>query len=248
MDTAALKLVDFSRRTTGMGRRTAQAGLPYGLGTQGVHEVCPHTYNDMAAALGFALAAGQSAHRHGALVWISHDARLRDQGRLSPRGLQALGLSPSGLLEVRARKTKEALWAAEEAVASGAAGLVLAEVPGADFTATRRLSLACEARGTPLILLMDHAREGASAAQGRWRVAAAPSAPNRWHNRAPGATRWQVTLERSRIAPEAVSQSFLMEFEHETARLHLVSGPGARPLSPQRPQAAGPTHLLRSTG
>ena len=221
----------------GAARRTADA-FPFGLGRQGVHELAASAYRDYPALAGFALAALGQGPR-GALVWITPDLVARDQGRLSAGALHRLqpGLS---LLSIGVRRPEDALWAAEETVRSGAAGLVVAEVKTVDFTATRRLSLASQRHGVPLVLLLPQTCEGSTAAQARWRVAARPSAPNRFDPRAPGHTRWQAVLERCRSAPESVGRVFDVEFNDETLSLSLVSGLAARPAATHPPRRDAP--------
>ncbi|MEL6258847.1 MAG: hypothetical protein AAFQ67_07310 [Pseudomonadota bacterium] len=194
-----------------------------------MHEVAEAAYGDAPVCAGFALSVLQG--RPGAVVWVVQDRSWRTHGAPCGAGLLAQGFDPGRLILVEARKTIDALWAAEEAVRSGAAGAVVAEVEDADFTQTRRLSLVAEATGTPLILLLPYGREGATAAQARWRVSARPSAPNRFDPRAPGASRWRAVLERSRAAPAQVGRIFDLEYDDETLSLRLVSELAAGPVA-----------------
>lgn len=217
----------------GAARRAADA-FPFGLGRRGVHELAASAYRDYPALAGFTLAAlGQGIS--GALVWITPDLVARDQGRVSAGAMHRLqpGLS---LLNIGVRRPEDALWAAEETIRSGAASLVVAEVKTVDFTATRRLSLASQRHGVPLVLLLPQTCEGSTAAQARWRVAAHPSAPNRFDPRALGHTRWQAVLERCRSAPESVGRAFDVEFNDETLSLSLVSGLATRPAETHPPR------------
>jgi len=249
MDRADLKLVDLSARFD-PGKH--QGVFPFGLGEAGVHEVCPAAYGDATPAAGFALAAGVSGKAAGgALVWVSCQGAAREHGQLSARGLLSLGVSPARLLEIRVRKPANALWALEEAMTCPAVGCVLAELGGADFTATRRLALASERHGTPAILLLPHGREGATAATARWRLQPRASAPNRHNPRGLGKPRWRAVLERSRIAPAAAGSAFDLEFDHETVCLHLVSRLATRQAAAQpeaRPADTGRGPPLRRAG
>ena len=239
MDRQALKLVDLSpTRQPLPGAETERTTFPFGLGEDGVHEIAPASYGDTLAALGFALAAG-ARRAEEAIVWVREDTLERDRGWPCGDGLRQLGLDPGRILFVSARKRLEALWAVEEAMKSSAAGLVLGEIAGADFTATRRLSLAYETHGTPAILCLPHGLEGASASSARWRVQAMPSAVNRFAPRQLGDLRWQATLERARKAPHAIGRSHGLEFNHETLCLDLVPGlaAGQTPPQPQRETA-----------
>ncbi|MEM1105915.1 MAG: hypothetical protein AAGH87_05955 [Pseudomonadota bacterium] len=233
MDRAALKLVDVSKLVRRPGK-AARAGFPHGLGREGVHEVCARAYGDGPAAAGFALAAGRQAWAGGALAWITRARDARLEGALSGRGLADLGAAPGRTLYIEAPKAVDVLWAVEEAVTASAVACVVAECDGLDFTASRRLTLASQARGVAIILLLPWGREGATAAHARWRVSAQPSAPNRLDPRGLGRPRWAAALERSRTAPEAVGETYVTEFDHETLSLHMAGQLAPR----QAPQIA----------
>jgi hypothetical protein len=66
--------------------------------------------------------------------------------------LAAAGVDVSRLLLVRGREDAETLWAAEQALQSGACQIVLAWAGRADGRRLRRLQLASESGQTPLIL------------------------------------------------------------------------------------------------
>lgn len=241
MDRQALKLVDVAAMAGGTATGTNHVHFPYQLGTLGVHEIAPETYGDGPAALGFALTAG-GGECNGALLWIREDRFVPDRGRPCGDGLRALGIDPGRLLTATARSSRDALWATEEAMKSGAVGLVLTELAGVDFTATRRLALASEAQASAAILCLPHTLEGATAAMTRWRVRAAPSAPNRLAPGQVGRLRWQARLERARNAPHAIGRSHGLEFNHETLSIDLVPGLAAGPAPP--PQETGTGDLL----
>lgn len=204
---------------------TARAAFPLGLGVHGVHELVAGTHGARAALAGFALAALEPS-RTGAGLWLCQNGIAHDHGRLYAPRLQAMrpGLA---WLSVQLRKPLEVLWAVEEGVRSGAVSLVVAEVEAADFTATRRLMLASGRHGVPVVLLLPHTHEGATAASARWRVWPRASAPNRGDRRAPGAPRWQAVLERSRAAPELNGRAFDLEYDDETLSLTVVAGMAA---------------------
>ncbi|MEM9739190.1 MAG: hypothetical protein AAF829_04915 [Pseudomonadota bacterium] len=251
MDRAALKLVDFSHLASGAESAPVGERFPYGLGRTGVHEVCARAYGDGPAATGFALAAGLAEAKTGAVAFISLIQKARDGGQLCARGLASLGARPERFFHIEARKPGEALWAVEEAVTSSAVACVVAECADLDFTASRRLALASQARGTPVILLLDHRRSGPTAAQGRWRIETRLSAPNRLNARGLGRARWDAQLERSRTAPEAIGRRHTLEFDDATLSLHLAGELAPRQASPRSPQtpAAYPIETgLRRTG
>ena len=125
-----------------------QARFPFGLGESGVHEVCERAHGDMAALTGFALTA---AHRpEGPVIWVRQSGLAYDHGCVMQAGLSQLRTPLRALLTVSAYKRSEALWVIEEAIRSGAASLVIAELDGADFTASRRLTLASSRHGVPV--------------------------------------------------------------------------------------------------
>ncbi|MFN3910521.1 ImuA family protein [Hyphomonas sp.] len=230
MDIATLK-------TKGLLRAVAAApaaapGFPFGLGASGLHEVAEAAYGDRAAMTGFILAATRPL-RAGAWLWISQTRFTGDQGQVPEAALRQMTGGAPQRLSVTVRTLADALWAVEEAVVSGAVSLVIAEVEAADFTATRRLTLASGRHGVPVILLMPQTREGATAAATRWRISPRPSAPNRYDPLAPGHPRWRALLERCRTAPNAAGAVFDLEWNDETLSLGVVSGLAAGPASPR---------------
>ncbi|MEM0985132.1 MAG: hypothetical protein AAGJ32_02700 [Pseudomonadota bacterium] len=246
MDWNALKLVDMAaalkgHEGAGSARQNQMLEFPYHMGTKGVHEIAPAEYGDGPAALGFALTSAV-APEDGACLWVREDRLERDRGQPCADGLRTLGIDPGRLMVITARKTADALWAIEEAMKSHAAGLVLAEISGLDFTASRRLALASETHGAAAVLVLPHTLEGASAATTRWRVSALPSAPNSLAPEQLGALRWQAVLERARNAPFAIGRSHGLEFNHETLSLDLVPGLAAGQTPP--PQTDTPADIL----
>lgn len=208
------------------------AAFPYGLGAQGLHEVVEGAYGDRVVATAFALTAFQPA-TSGALLWISQASTWRDMGRLAETALREMTRGKTYRLNLITQQASGALWAAEEGVISGAISHVIAEVDAADFTATRRLTLASGRHGVPVTLLLPHGREGATAAATRWRIAARASTPNPYDARAPGRARWGASLERCRIAPSAAGRTFDLEWNDETLSLSVVSGMVAGPAAPR---------------
>jgi protein ImuA len=230
MDMAALKAKGWIGAARGP--LPAAAAFPFGLGGIGLHEVAEATYGDFAAVTGFALAAALTAPEK-ATIWVREDGRAAAHGRVPAAALTAFRSARGPQLEVNVRRTSEALWAIEEAVVSGAAGLVIGEISTADFTATRRLALAAGRHGVAIILLLPWQVEGATAAAVRWRVQSAPSAPNRYDARGLGAPRWRAGLERCRPAPGLVGGAFDIEWNDETLSLSVVSVLAAGATAPQ---------------
>ena len=206
----------------------APAAFPLGLGQYGVHELCEDSFGDMAALTGFALAASRPCK--GMIVWVRQQALAHDHGHVLAAGMQALAPQTPPILNITTRKTTDTLWATEEAIRAQATGLVIAELQTADFTASRRLTLASSRHGVPLILLMPYTRQGSTASAARWRIASRPSAPNRYDPHAPGHTRWHAALERCRRAPHMTGHSFNLELDNETLSLRVVTGLAANPV------------------
>lgn len=131
-------------------------------------------------------------------------AWLAERGLPRPEALAALGLSPQRLLMVATRNGPEALWAAEEALRSGAAGLVIVAGCRPGFAATLRLDHAARAAAARVALLgVAGAGEaaGLSAARVRWRIAPVASRPDPWDARAPGRAAWTAEAVRRRDGP-----------------------------------------------
>lgn len=218
------------------------ASFPYGLGRQGLHEVAEAAYGDRAAATGFVLTAARAPHK-GVLLWITQASTVRDMGTLPEAALREMSGGGTRRLNIVTRQTSDALWAVEEAVVSGAVSHVIAEVDNADFTSTRRLTLASRRHGVPVTLLLPHYCEGATAASTRWRISPRPSAPNRYDPRAPGHPRWGAQLERCRTAPGMAGHGFDLEWNNETLSLGVVSRMAAGPSAPRQTSPYGnPAH------
>tara|TARA_R110000782_G_scaffold118346_2_gene208898 strand:+ start:5145 stop:5900 length:756 start_codon:yes stop_codon:yes gene_type:complete len=241
MDLATLKAKGIVRAQTA--RPPVRAVFPFGLAQAGVHELAETRFGDMPALTGFALAAraeGRNANRAGTLLWVTQAGLGLEHGRVPDSALRAFSAHHTPRLVVHPGKLADVLWTIEEAIASSAVSLVVAEISDADFTATRRLALASGRHGVPVVLLMPYGREGATAAEARWRIAPKPSAPNRYDSRAPGAPRWHAILERSRTAPHLAGHSFDLEWNDETLSLTVVSGLAAGQVAPPAPPRRGP--------
>lgn len=218
------------------------ASFPYGLGRHGLHEVAEAAYGDRAAATGFILTAARGLHK-SVLLWISQANTTRDMGALPESALREMSGDGIRRLNIVTRQTSDALWAVEEAIVSGAVSHVIAEISGADFTSTRRLTLASRRHGVPVTLLLPHHCEGATAASTRWRISPRPSAANRYDPRAPGHPRWRAQLERCRTAPAMAGHVFDLEWNNETLSLGLVPGMAAGPSAPRQTSPYGsPSH------
>lgn len=147
-----------------------------------------------------AFAAAIAGGLAGPVLWLI-EARLREM--LCPQGLAA-HFDPARLILVRPMGHLTLLQVMEEALRSGAAPLVVAELgQAADLTQSRRLQLAAGAGGGIGLCLVPESGLGTNAAESRWHAAPLPAptpgtAPGqRWtllksKRGRPGA--WEVTL------------------------------------------------------
>lgn len=162
-----------------------------------VHELCGPSR--------IRLAAGVMARTTGPVVWIRPAWAAE---RLNAAGLQPLA-NPARLILATAARDEGLLWAAEEALRSGAAPLVVVELTAAPgLTPVRRLHLAAEAGAeaagrdgatAPLGLILLPGEGGAPGVESRWHLAPAPSPALLWSD----ATGWTLTRLRARLAPPA---------------------------------------------
>jgi protein ImuA len=115
-----------------------------------------------------------------AVVWIADDLTLAEHGTPYGPGLDAAGLAPERLITIAAARSRDVLWAMEEALRCRAIGLVIGELRAREIdpVATRRLSLAAAAGNTLGLLLRPAPGEETSAAATRWIIAATPSLPS----------------------------------------------------------------------
>lgn len=168
-----------------------------GLSVSRVHEFCGPARVPLAVLL-----MGQMV---GPVIWILPGWQAE---RLYPDGIMPLA-DPGRLILARARRPEDMLWAAEEALRSGAAPLVVAELPHPPgLTPVRRLHLAAEAgteaarhagRGPVLGLLLTPGDGGAAGVESRWWMAPAPSPSTLIEM---GAA-WTLRRLRARMEPEA---------------------------------------------
>ncbi len=100
-----------------------------------------------------------------------------ENGALYGPGLAALGLSPDRVALVRVRNGAEALRVVDEALRSGAAAAVAAEIwadERLDLSLTRRFNMSAQLHDV-MAVLVTRQQSGTSAAMTRWTVGAATS-------------------------------------------------------------------------
>lgn len=163
-----------------------------------VHEATGPSRRSFAAAL-----AGRLA---GPVLWVL-DGRVRET--LCPQGLGPF-FDPARLVLARPLGWRAVLQATEEALRSGAAPLVVAELAEApDLTASRRLQLAAGRGGGRGLCLMPRPHSRANAAETRWHCTPLPGPHPRqgWtltkaKRARPGL--WEVAWDASAPPPRSV--------------------------------------------
>jgi protein ImuA len=181
-----------------LGVEAIDAALGGGLARGALHEIAACGEAHLASAAGFVLglsSLGHSAGR-GELVWVAEDMALTESGAPYGPGLEAFGLRPERLVTVQAARTRDLLWAMEEALRCHAVATVVGEMRDGeiDGVAVRRLSLAAAESGALALLLRATPAADASTAATRWIAGASPS---------PGAggVAYAATLVRNRRGP-----------------------------------------------
>jgi protein ImuA len=185
-----------------------------------LHEVFADERRNAGAALGFGLAQARgllTAERPAVIfLQLAHEAQ--EVGLPYGAGLAHFGFPPESLVLGRVETIVELLWAMEEAIACRAVAAVIADVashPKAlDFTASRRLNLRAAGAGTSAFLIRYGTDREASAAHLRWRVRPALSGEKTFDARAPGETRWEVTVEKVLLSQERrrVGETWLLRW------------------------------------
>ena len=172
--------------------------LGLGLVRGRVHEFCGPARVNLAAMI--------LRESQGPVIWI---APAWQAERIYTAGLVSYA-DPARLIYARARRPEDLLWAAEEALRSGAAPIVIAELPELPgLTPVRRLHLAAESgselarhRGglPPLGLLLTPGMGGAQGVESRWHLAPRPSATTLIDTQ----EAWGLSRLRARMEPPAV--------------------------------------------
>jgi len=190
-----------------------------GLAHAALHEIAAARESEVAAASGFALALASRAGDARAVLWIAEDMGLIENGAPYGPGLDDLDLAPERLVTVATAKSRDVLWAMEEALRCRAVGAVVGEIRstdrGIDLLASRRLSLAAGRSEACAFLLRTAPGTEASAAATRWVIAAAPSSAA-----GPGPPRLSVHLTRNR---RGAVGSWLLEWNRVEQRFDLAS-------------------------
>lgn len=228
------------------------AALGGGIARGRLHEIFAAEAGEAASAAGFAamlaLCAGKRSQEgeggDRGLLWLRCDDAERASGRLYAPGLRELGGAADGLLLAVAPDPVLLLRGAADAARCAGLGAVLVECRGdphvLDLTATRRLTLAAEQSGVPVLLLRIDAEPAPSAADTRWRIRAAPSCALAAD--APGMPAFDVELLRQRAGQGG---RWLVEWDREQSRFREPALPGLVVPLPQHRSVAGDAASLR---
>lgn len=143
-----------------------------------------------------------AARTSGPVLWI---APAYGTDTLNPDGMLRF-VDPGRFIFVAPQRAEDLLWAMEEALRSGAAPLVVADMPGFPaLTPVRRLHLAAEAGAAqaprpPLGLLLTPDEGGAQGVETRW-VMQPEMAPDMTNALPHDHLRWHLARSRARRAP-----------------------------------------------
>jgi len=209
------------------------AALPStGLEAQALHEISGLAHADRAAATGYTAALlRQLLHvtdraEPGTVLWCQNAETRHEFGPVHGHGLRSFGLDQERFLFVAAGRDRDVLWALEEGARCPDLAAVIGEVSALSFTATRRLSLAAAAGGTPVLLLRSERDLPLSAARTRWRVAARPGQADAFGLRLPENPRWHLELMRCRGGRPG---TWTVEWDYETYRFRMAARVTSRP-------------------
>ncbi len=226
------------------GHEELDAALGGGLARGRVHELFAAEADDSAAA-GFAAMLALRAAENAPILWLRGDEAERRGGRLHAPGLAELGGDPDGLVLGLAPDPKALLRGAADAARCSGLGALIVECwgkcPALDLTASRRLALAAEQSGVPLLMLRLEAEPSPSAADTRWAVSAAPS--QALEADAPGPPMFEIELLRRRAGPSGMR--WRLEWDRDRLAFRESPLPGAVVSLPAgRPAAADEFRLI----
>ena len=204
-----------------------------GLARGALHEIAAPSEAHLAAATGFVLGLSSlrgdaPAGRAKSILWIVEDMACAESGAPYGPGLDQFNLAPERLLTVAAARSRDVLWAMEEALRCRAIGAVIGELRhGAlDTVAVRRLSLAAAEKGALALLLRAKPANDASTAATRWIVGACRNDEERTSHHEFGPPRCTAHLVRNRRGPRG---SWILEWSEIDE--HFILATPALPLA-----------------
>ncbi len=212
------------------------------LGAGALHDITCEGERAFWSGLGFTLglAIQWARKRRGPVIWVRAARLAQEYGVPHARGLQALGVDPRRIVLACPETDKDLLWALEVAVQEKRVAAVIGEVPpvmgekalrggqGYGLTASRRLQLAAQRSGVPLLVYRGACRDQPSAARSRWRLSPLQGEGLFW------APRWRVCLEACRDGPPGARRRghWEMEWDHEAHCFRLAAPLAHRPSQP----------------
>jgi protein ImuA len=161
--------------------------------TGAVHEFITNTTEDAASTNGFVTGIlSRLMQNNGACIWIS------SKRTLFPPALKAFGIEPHKFIFINIKKSKEQLWAMEEALKCEQLTAVVGEIRDIDFTESRRLQLAVENSNVTGFVLRHQLRtQNIIASVSRWKITSLHSIVEE-DMPGVGFPAWDVTLEKVR--------------------------------------------------
>ncbi|MES2566854.1 MAG: Error-prone repair protein ImuA [Bacteroidota bacterium] len=159
-----------------------------------VHELISNCAEEATCTSGFiSVILGKLMCNSGYCLWISTVPRRS----IFPTALKGFGIDPERILFVDAGKTKDTLWAVEEALKCDALVAVVGEITELSFNDSRRLQLAVEkSHVTGFIHRFQPKSENAVACVSRWKIK--PVASMIVETPGVGFSRWHVELLKVR--------------------------------------------------
>jgi protein ImuA len=197
-----------------------------GLARSGLHDISPHAYGDIPAAMRIALAMAirrlSDPVERRPLLWCRIVREVREYGNLYGHGIETMGLPRHRFVTVTLKRPADALWVAEEALKSGAVAIVIADVDAkhTNLTATRRLSLAAQTGKAAGLLVFTTPQSVSTASHTRWIASASRSQPPPYDLHAPGKPSWNLELVRARGGRPG---AWVVEWQNAPYRFNLVS-------------------------
>jgi protein ImuA len=236
-----------ARRAT-LGHGAIDDALGGGLMAGRLHEIFADEAADASSAAGFALMLATRLMRgRGAMLWLRADEAEARAGRLHMPGLAELGVDPGAFILGLLPDALALLRAAAEAVRCPDIAVVVIELwrmpRSLDLTASRRLAVAAEKSGVTALLLRADAEPTPSAAQTRWGIGSAASAP--LEANAPGPTALDIRLLRQRAGAAGARWRVEWDRDRLSFREPPLSG-HVVPLPAGRSAAAGAVPLRRA--
>ncbi len=173
----------------GITKAFPQATFPIGA----VHEFISYEAPNAAATTGFMVAlAGRLMQEQGACLWIG------SKRTLFPSSLKHFGIDATRIIFIDLARSKDILWAVEEALKCQSLSLVVGEISEISFKESRRLQLAVEQSNVTGLLHRYRPRtENALACVARWKIASLASSSDAAFPGV-GFSRWHVELVKVR--------------------------------------------------